>query len=181
MVPLRFTSATLFASTSTAVPCARGLSAPGEERDDLKEIKRWLSRGPSEDVVDLTAWCAWRYCAARSRFLSTGSPERRVTQLSSPAPWPSATLLAPGEQIQPGLLSWGPARDPLPVVLSALEKARVEGGTALVVVPHEGWAQRLTARLLRRGIAACRSRRLGEGSIAVARCGRNALGLFCPP
>jgi len=56
------------------------------------------------------------------------------------------------EHFAPGVHQVSPARDPLAIILSAYEQTREMPGSLLVLVPTEGWAQRLRGRLEQRGL-----------------------------
>ncbi len=128
---------------------------------ELKAVAAVAGLGPPPEVVDLTAWVAWRWAGPRRALLRAASPPRRLSALPvPPAPGPlpavppgplaraaEAALAQPG---RPGLLVPGPATDPLDAVLAACARA---GGAVVVLVPSVGWAERLRARLARRGLA----------------------------
>jgi primosomal protein N' (replication factor Y) len=138
--------------------------AAGSER--LLPLKAWLGWGPPETVVALADWAAWRWAGPASAFLTTASPTNLVRQLptrpSVPAEPGSPGTVAPDEETPwTGSLGAGdaaivrlpPATDQLDLVLSTLRHpgVRARDGSVLVLVPSAGWAERLTARLVRRG------------------------------
>ncbi|HLY82273.1 MAG TPA: hypothetical protein VKQ71_04765, partial [Acidimicrobiales bacterium] len=47
----------------------------------LRPLAKVTGWGPPADVVDLTAWAAWRWAGPRSAFLKTASPDRAVRGL----------------------------------------------------------------------------------------------------
>jgi primosomal protein N' (replication factor Y) (superfamily II helicase) len=133
-------------------------------------LKSWLGWGPPPALVALGDWAAWRWAGPASFFLRIGSPATVVRALPTPPPWreppppppaapPSrgATALAPLqlELAQPGvtIVRQPPVTDPIDLVLSVVGSPVVRGrdGSVLVLVPSSGWAERLTARLARRG------------------------------
>jgi primosomal protein N' (replication factor Y) len=142
----------------------------------LSALSGW---GPPPGVIELARWAAWRWAGPVSSFLRTASPERNVHTLpEAPAlPTGGAGPLAGGpigagadgrseagalhalatdalaHDTGPTLLRIPPATDLLPLV-EALAGAPVAGrsGTLLVLVPNLGWAERLRARLVRRGV-----------------------------
>ncbi|HEY6472339.1 MAG TPA: hypothetical protein VIY26_05575, partial [Acidimicrobiales bacterium] len=137
---------------------------------DLLPLKSWLGWGPPEDVVDLADWAAWRWAGTPAFFLRTASPDVIVRTLPVP-PRPSTSSPDVGRPDDPGSHPWAaalaapapetmvrlpPATDLIDLVLSVADGARVQarGGSVVVLVPSTGWAERLVARLLRRGIAA---------------------------
>ena len=112
-------------------------------------------------MVALAEWAAWRWAGPLSRGAHRASPERKVLTLPAPPPRP---VLDPDAR-PPGRggvarrsfrevarRSFRSRRPPtLTVVLAALS---VSSGPVLVLVPSVGWAERLRARLARRGIPA---------------------------
>lgn len=136
---------------------------------DLLPLKSWLGWGPPEDVVDLADWAAWRWAGTPASFLRTASPEVIVRAL----PVPPRTRTSPDDagpddppsHLWTSALAGGaaettvrlpPATDLIDLVLSVAADARVQArdGCVVVLVPSTGWAERLVARLLRRGVAA---------------------------
>ena len=127
---------------------------------EVLPLKSWLGWGPPPALVDLAQWAAWRWAGPASFFLRTASPATIVRALppapefgppvgASP-PWPDdLELTRPGVTVvrQP------PLTDPIDLVVSVLEDpaVRARAGSVLVLVPSSGWAERLTARLERRG------------------------------
>ncbi|HQU26235.1 MAG TPA: hypothetical protein PLS29_04300 [Acidimicrobiales bacterium] len=129
------------------------LAEPERGPETLRAVTASLGLGPPASVIELARWAAWRWCAPWGHFLSTASPARIVRELPvAPAPAPTP----PRRRWEPGLYHLAPTTDPLDLVLSAYEAARPREGSLLVVVPHEGWAERLAARLARRGVAVAR-------------------------
>ena len=132
---------------------------------DLKPLKSSLGIGPPSSVVELAQWAAWRWYSTAPRFLGPASPERIVRSLPKRPDFPgleapSTSLGALGAAVaqhsEPGLLRLGPCSDPFDLLLGFLAGlgARLETGSALVLVPSIGYAHRLASRLARRGIPA---------------------------
>jgi primosomal protein N' (replication factor Y) len=120
--------------------------------DDLKPITKWSSRGPSVELVELTAWAAVRWAGRRRHFLQAASPTRNVERLPSerrtgailePRSPASTRILGEGG----GVLRLPPSSDPMPAVLSA-----VALGPTLVIEPAVDLATLLAARLRRSGL-----------------------------
>ncbi|HEX4433810.1 MAG TPA: hypothetical protein VH012_03210 [Acidimicrobiales bacterium] len=122
-------------------------------------LKSWLGWGPPPAVVDLAEWAAWRWAGPVSFFLRSASPATIVRGLPAPPPWPDG-LGSPPQRPDLDLAQAGvtvvrepPLTDPIDLVLSVVGDAAVRArrGSVLVLVPSAGWAERLTARLERRG------------------------------
>lgn len=133
---------------------------------EVQRLKSWLGWGPPASVVTLAGWAAWRWAGPESAFLRSASPNVIVRSLP-PAPPPAApaTPTSPGpgrfwEDVPFGpsatVVRLPPATDLIDLVLAAASDARVRTpeGSVLVLVPSVGWADRLCARLVRRGLAA---------------------------
>jgi primosomal protein N' (replication factor Y) len=130
----------------------------------LKSIRRRLGIGPPASVVELCAWAARRWHGPRARLLVSASPDRLVRELPvAPAPGPGPA----GVGSEPGVIALSPTTDPLGIVLDAYARARERGASLLVLVPSEAWAERLSARLVRRGLAVA----VGEDAWSRARAG----------
>jgi primosomal protein N' (replication factor Y) len=132
---------------------------------ELLPLKSWLGFGPPEEVVELAEWAAWRWAGTPAFFLRTASPDVIVRALPlAPPPgvpvpraagshhWSRALSAAPGETV----VRLPPATDLIDLVLSVTgdEGVRARGGSVIVLVPSIGWAERLVARLVRRGVPA---------------------------
>jgi primosomal protein N' (replication factor Y) len=127
---------------------------------EVLPLKSWLGWGPPPALVDLAQWAAWRWAGPASFFLRTASPSTIVRALppapalgppeGASAPWPDDLELT-----RPGLtvVRQPPLTDPIDLVVSVVEDpaVRARAGSVLVLVPSSGWAERLTARLERRG------------------------------
>jgi primosomal protein N' (replication factor Y) (superfamily II helicase) len=138
---------------------------PGVE---LLPLKSWLGWGPPEDVIELAEWAAWRWAGTPAFFLRTASPETIVRSLprtppfgsrsvptTTSSPWARALDHGPAETI----VRLPPATDLIDLVLSVVadERIRQREGSTVVLVPSTGWAERLLARLSRRGVPATSS------------------------
>lgn len=114
---------------------------------ELKPIVKSLGKGPSPAVVDLARWAADRWLAPLAKFLTTATPPRIYHSLPPTPPLPSVNVVAPRAA---GTYPWGAAHDPLEVIESALWAAKGREGSVLILVPTDGWAQRLVERCRRR-------------------------------
>ncbi len=132
-------------------------------------LKAWLGWGPPPALVALADWAAWRWAGPASFFLRIASPATIVRALPEPPPWRElpapptaprpggAAVVAPVplELAQPGvtIVRQPPVTDPIDLVLSVVGDpvVRARAGGVLVLVPSSGWAERLAARLMRRG------------------------------
>ena len=130
---------------------------------ELLPLKSWLGWGPPEDVIDVAEWSAWRWAGTPAFFLRAASPDTIVRTLpTAPAPdsWPSAAAtphpwtdaLAPDAGAT--VVRLPPATDLIDLVLSVAgdDRVRARGGSVVVLLPSTGWAERLAARLTRRGV-----------------------------
>jgi primosomal protein N' (replication factor Y) (superfamily II helicase) len=134
----------------------------------LLPVKSWLGWGPPADLIELAAWASWRWAGPISFFLHAASPSVVVRALPEPPPLPAAPFSgslvgAAGEELAGALAGPGatvvrlpPATDLIDLVLSVVgdPDTRARGGSVVVLVPSTGWAERLTARLVRRGCPA---------------------------
>ena len=134
---------------------------------DLHPLKAWSGWGPPPSVVDLAEWAAWRWAGPISFFLGVGSPRESVRRLPDvPVTRPSEAHRSAsdlGELAGSAVRSEGstilriaPTTDLIDVVLAVVDDAQASSrpGGVLVVVPAVGWAERLCARLVRRGYLA---------------------------
>lgn len=127
-----------------------------EEAETLasKPLVKWLGYGPPSSLVPLLEWAAWRWAAPVARFFLATTPSKIVSSLpTAPAKVALAAGVAPTTPFAPGVWQLAPTTDPLGLILSAYEQTRGRDGTLLVLVPTEGWAQRLRGRLEQRGLA----------------------------
>ena len=132
---------------------------------ELLPLKSWLGWGPPEGVVELAEWAAWRWAGTPAFFLRAASPDAIVRSLpptpradagpattTPPHPWTKALDHGSGETV----VRLPPATDLIGLVLSVVadERVRQRDGSVVVLVPSIGWAERLAARLARRGVPA---------------------------
>jgi primosomal protein N' (replication factor Y) len=126
----------------------------------LKGLAKVTGWGPTEELVDLAGWAAWRWAGRRRALLRAASPDRAVPRLPPRAPLPShapAVLGGPATRLVEEALAAGgvsvlrlpPAQDPFEVVLAVARR-----GPALVVAPSLAGAADLGARLRRAGLPA---------------------------
>ena len=142
---------------------------------DVLPLKSWLGWGPPRALVELAAWAAWRWAGPASFFLRIASPDTIVRTLPTPPPLhpapPPAPPPPPGGAAPPAhagldlaqggltLVREPPLTDPIDLVLAVVGDPAVRSrpGSVLVLVPSAGWAERLTARLERRGCPTAQS------------------------
>jgi len=135
--------------------------APPEK---LRPLVAAVSAGPPPEIVDLTAWAAWRFAGPRLPLLRAASPPAVVP--AGPAPWtagpkPSAEvgvgtnardgaaeLAADAGRRPVAVVRWPPAADPAELVAGLIART----GSTIVVVP-DGRLGSLAARLRQAGAA----------------------------
>jgi primosomal protein N' (replication factor Y) (superfamily II helicase) len=147
---------------------------------DVVPLKSWLGLGPPPSLVRLAEWAAWRWAGPVPFFLNAASPAVVVRDVpagppASPRPTQGTPRGTTGEPA-PGdvtaadvweradhaaltVVRLSPATDLIDLVLAVLDDPDLASrpGSVLVLVPSTGWAERLTARLRRRGYAATTS------------------------
>ncbi|MDP8937105.1 MAG: hypothetical protein M3O23_05165, partial [Actinomycetota bacterium] len=137
-----------------------GLSDRPATEKPLQPVLKVSGLGPAPDLMELTAWAAWRWAGRRSALLRSASPPVMVTSLPPPAePVSSPGAIAPetdtasiggmvADAFRRGLAlaRVAPAEDPFPFVAEAA--ARTD---ALVLAPSLSTAGFLAARLRRLG------------------------------
>ena len=121
---------------------------------DLKPVLARRGLGPPPSVIALSAWAAWRWVGPRVRFLRAASAPRIVREI--PTPPLAAPIESAWEPPPSGVLEVAPTTDPLELVLASYHATCRAGSTLLVLVPTEGWAERLRARLEHRGLPSAR-------------------------
>jgi primosomal protein N' (replication factor Y) len=134
---------------------------------DVAPLAQWSGWGPPPPVIALAEWAAWRWAGPVPFFLKTASSKHVVRSLPAvpdvgeptQAPTDSTTTELTRRALggsTPSLLRFPPATDLIDVVLTVAgdRDIRAGGGSLLVLVPSLGWADRLAARLVRRGYAA---------------------------
>jgi primosomal protein N' (replication factor Y) len=143
---------------------------------ELLPLKAWSGWGPPPRVVELAEWAAWRWAGPVSFFLGVASPRSSVRRLpvgpvgrvgavgaaepvggagdrdSAPASLATQAMGNDGSTI----LRLAPTTDLIDVILAAVDDPRTatRPGAVLVLVPSLGWAERLCARMVRRGYRA---------------------------
>ena len=135
---------------------------------DVLPLKSWLGWGPPPALVELAEWAAWRWAGPASFFLRIASPDTIVRTL--PAVPPSSTggavPPAPGHEgldlarRRPhGRARAAPHRPdrPRPVGRGGSGRAGPAGAACWCSSRPSGWAERLTARLVRRGCPTAQS------------------------
>lgn len=120
-----------------------------DEGRDLKPLKKWAGFGPPESLFPLAEWAAAHYVTPLSRALAAASCDRNITTLPAV---PAKPIVESAVDYPSGVWELAPTTDPLDVVLSAYAATCRDRGSLLVMVPTEGWAERLTARLVARGL-----------------------------
>jgi primosomal protein N' (replication factor Y) (superfamily II helicase) len=143
---------------------------------ELRPLKLWSGWGPPPALVELAKWAAWRWAGPISFFLGVASPHGAVRRLPGvpavPAvpgdraatnagteARPSALGILAGTVLAPEgstMLRVPPTTDLIDLVLAVVDDPETASrpGGILVVVPSLGWAERLCARLVRRGYRA---------------------------
>ena len=115
---------------------------------ELKTAKSWLGFGPPPTMKPLFEWAARRWCAPLASFYRSASDVR----LHKSLPTVPAALAVPDVVArEPGVWQLAPTTDPIDIVLAAYESTRGRG-SLLVLTPTDAWAERLAARLRRRGL-----------------------------
>ncbi len=139
----------------------------------LQPIAKVTGWGPSDDVIDLAHWAAWRWAGRPAHFLRTASPDHATRQLPS-AGAPAAPihvvpddLLTDAFALERAVLRLPPARDPYAVVLAAAAR-----GNALVLCPSADGARHLGLRLRRAGLPVA----IMPRDWALARAGATVVG-----
>jgi primosomal protein N' (replication factor Y) len=118
----------------------------------LTSVTGW---GPSADVIELTAWAAWRWAGRRASVLASASADGAVGSLPTPdlrRPAPPgelgeiAALVADACSRPVGIVQLPPAAD-----ATALIALVAQRGPTLVIVPSAPRASALAGRLRRAG------------------------------
>lgn len=124
---------------------------------ELLEIKAVVGIGPSEEILDLIEWVAWRWQASRASFYQLASPPRRIIQLPGRMSNPQAANQARHTGAQ-GELSelfqkneatlWQlpPTAENWSLINTAMSR-----GDALVLLPQKWRAERLAKFARSRG------------------------------
>lgn len=120
-----------------------------DEGRDLKPLKKWAGFGPPESFFEVAEWASRHYVTPLSRALAAASADRNVLSLPLVPPKPS---LVAEKDYAAGVWELPPTTDPIEVIMSAYARTAEREGSLLVLVPTEGWATRLSARLAARGL-----------------------------
>lgn len=125
----------------------------------LKPIARVTGVGPPADLVELSAWAAWRWAGRRRSLLRAASPPGRVERLPPAGPARPATVTVPsGPTVASALghdrvvLRLPPAADRYGLLVEAVATLPPDGD-ALVLCPSVDEARTLSSRLRRSGLA----------------------------
>lgn len=121
--------------------------------DELIDITKVSSHGPSADIIELAEWASVRWAGRTRHFMVAASPDRDVVRL--PESQRTRVVVEPRSPASTSILNGGggvlrlpPASDPLPAVLSAIAT-----GPTLVVTAGVDDAVLLGARLRRSGVS----------------------------
>jgi primosomal protein N' (replication factor Y) len=134
----------------------------------VADLAQWSGWGPPVSVVDMVDWAAWRWAGPAAAFLRTASPPQMVRDLAavpehltiSDAPRPLSQVAELTQRAlsgdSPALMRLAPTTDLIDAVITVVnDRNTIERhGSVLVLVPSVGWAERLAARLVRRGYMA---------------------------
>jgi primosomal protein N' (replication factor Y) len=107
----------------------------------LKPLQKVTGTGPSEEMIDLAGWAAWRWAGKRSFFLQTASPPKAVSAAAAPV----SGLRQPASLVE--IVRLGPAASMLPIINDA-----IANGPALIIVPAQRTADRIAQRLRSDGV-----------------------------
>jgi primosomal protein N' (replication factor Y) len=131
---------------------------PEAPPDRLRPVIGVVSAGPPPEVVDLTAWAAWRWAGPRLTLLRSASPPA-VVPVDAPFLPAShsysgtegndeiASLVREVADLPVAVVRWPPAADPVELVAGLLSAQ----GSAVVVVPDgraEAFARRLPGEVV---------------------------------
>ncbi|MEI6701796.1 MAG: hypothetical protein WCL38_08590, partial [Actinomycetota bacterium] len=124
----------------------------------LQRITKIRSIGPTEELLSLAQFAAWRWAGPLNRFLKASSPEHNVLSLPllpshSPKGVEGVLRLPapPGEGAM--VVTLGAVEDPFDLVLEVILQATSRTGSVIVAAPTIAYATRLSARLQRSGCA----------------------------
>lgn len=108
----------------------------------LRPIAKVTGWGPTPDLVDLSAWAAWRWAGRRRALLAAASPARATARL--PAPGRAGSAPTDGAWPHPGrtVVRVAPGGDRMPVLRDVLAL-----GPSLVVAASAAEAGALARRL----------------------------------
>ena len=119
---------------------------------ELQSLKKFSSRGPSEEVVSLSRWAADRWQGPISRFLKTASPQRMVKSIPPSRPlrrveMPTNDFVTSAFGAVPSVVRISPIADRWPYIQTA-----VSLGNALILLPSASEVRIVVNRLKRMGV-----------------------------
>lgn len=121
---------------------------PGVQLRDIAKVTGW---GPSDDVVELAQWGAWRWAGRPAQLLGTASPPVAVRELPAAAPRklnaPENELAAEALGRPRSVVRLAPAADRYPLLVAVATAC-----DALVLTQSVESATRLAGRLRRDGV-----------------------------
>lgn len=124
----------------------------------LASVTKVSGRGPAAELLELSAWAAWRWAGRRPHLLRTASPMATVRDIPTPAPLPAEVPVADHTlrealALHRAVLRMAPGTDRYPLVRAAVTApSAVAGGRTLVLCPSVSEARALGRRLRRDGI-----------------------------
>ncbi len=130
---------------------------PGVEPARLRPIVAMLGDGPPPEIVDLTAWAAWRWAGPRVAFFRAAAPPGLVPQPSLRPELRQARSWTQRTGEGPRLIRTAPNVDRLPRLSALLDEHLIDGsgagteGSAIVIDPDSRRAARLVEMLSRQG------------------------------
>ncbi|MEO6987412.1 MAG: hypothetical protein ABI239_02065, partial [Aquihabitans sp.] len=125
----------------------------------LSSVTKVSGRGPTVDLLELSAWAAWRWAGRRPHLLRTASPTATVPALPAPSPDAPPAPNVPEYQrvaldLDRAVLRLAPGVDRYPLLRAAVaQPSGVAGGRTLVLCPSVDEARSLGRRLRRDGVA----------------------------
>lgn len=143
--------------------------APGVQLAPLSKVS---GVGPSEELLDLSIWAAWRWAGRRVPFLRTASPPRMVAGIPEgrarePVPAGPADVFDAAFDNEVAIVRAPPSDDGVSLALAACRR-----GDALIVVADMSRARRLAIALRRAGVVVA----LGPDDWATAAGGATVVG-----
>ncbi|HEY8217249.1 MAG TPA: hypothetical protein VIH82_08945, partial [Acidimicrobiia bacterium] len=113
----------------------------------LRPLMAAVSAGPSPELVDLTAYAAWRWAGPRTAFLRSASPPNVVEPGPSPEPdiavFPPATMALDLPDAPVRLVVWPPAARRTELIAGLMEL----DGSTIVVAPDPTESDELAGAL----------------------------------
>jgi len=122
----------------------------------LRPLAKWSGRGPTQDLIELAEWAAWRWAGRPASLLRTAAPDRVVTGLPvAPRPSPPPERAADRE-VMAALSATSPSallvRLPPAAPVGPVAYAAVTRGNALILCPTAASARSVGATLRRTGV-----------------------------